>query len=135
MLRAVSQGGPVFRLMVNGPRYVLWKKLLRQATEAGLLADDVDPDAFAIASSQIGLSNVLEWAQGGLTLDEMEARNHYGLALVLLGVCGLLSVVGARLHFEPLLAALAASPRARPLPFANFSRRLRTLQHNFEFVK
>lgn len=86
VLNAVSRDGPEFRQMVNGPRYVLWKKLLRQATEAGLLADDMDPDAFAIASSQISIGNVLEWAMGSLSLDEMEARNQYGLALVLLAV-------------------------------------------------
>jgi AcrR family transcriptional regulator len=100
MLRAVSQGGPEFQQMVNGPRYVLWKKLLRQATDAGLLVDHVDPDAFAIASSQIGMSNVLEWAQGGLTLDEMEARNHYGLALVLLAVATDLSRPPLQAHLR-----------------------------------
>ncbi|MEQ8857158.1 MAG: TetR/AcrR family transcriptional regulator [Pseudomonadales bacterium] len=86
MISAASRDGPEFRHMVNGPRYIVWKKLLRQATAAGLLADHVDPDAFAIASSQLLVANVLEWAQGALTLQEMTARNHYGLALTLLAI-------------------------------------------------
>lgn len=80
---AVSRDGPEFRHMVSGPRYLIWKRLLRQATRAGLLQSQIDPDAFAIASSQLMLANVLEWAQGGLSLEEMSARNDYGLALVL----------------------------------------------------
>jgi len=87
VLSAVSRdGGPEFRFMVNGPRYILWKKLLRQATDAGLLRSDVDPDAFAITLSQQVAANLLEWAYGGLGVDELEARIHYGLALVLLAV-------------------------------------------------
>lgn len=80
---AVSRDGPEFRHMVGGPRYLIWKRLLRQATQAGLLDSQVDPDAFAIASSQLMVANVLEWAQGALSLEEMTARNQYGLALVL----------------------------------------------------
>lgn len=80
---AVSRDGPEFRYMVGGPRYLIWKRLLRQATRAGLLESQVDPDAFAIASSQLIVANVLEWAQGALSLEEMSARNQYGLALVL----------------------------------------------------
>jgi AcrR family transcriptional regulator len=86
VLRAVVRDGPEFRFMVNGPRYLAWKRLLRQATEAGLLVDHVDPDAFAIASSQLSVANVMEWVQGGLTLEEMDARNEYGLALTLLAI-------------------------------------------------
>ncbi len=83
---SVIRDGPEFRLMVNGPRYLVWKGLLRQATQAGLLEDHVDPDAFAIASSQVVVANVAEWAQGALSLEEMDARNEYGLALVLLAI-------------------------------------------------
>jgi AcrR family transcriptional regulator len=86
VLCALNRGGPELRQMVGGPRYLVWKGLLRQATEAGLLTPDVDPDAFAIASSQLSVANVLEWAQGALTLEEMDARNEYGLALALLAI-------------------------------------------------
>jgi AcrR family transcriptional regulator len=84
MLVAVFRdGGPEFRHMVSGPRYLLWKKLLKQAIAAGLLRDDADPDAFAIVTSQLLFSNILEWANGMLGLDELEARTRYGLALAL----------------------------------------------------
>ena len=43
-------------------------------------------DILEAATSQLMLANVLEWAKGALTLDEMEARNQYGLALTLLAV-------------------------------------------------
>lgn len=84
---AVSrEGGPELRLMANGPRYRVWKRLLRQAMEAGLLAHHVDADAFAVASSQLIGANVLAWAQGELTLEEMQVRHRYGLALTLLAI-------------------------------------------------
>lgn len=82
-LAAVAHDAPEFRVMVNAPRYLVWKRLLRQATEAGLLNDQVDPDAFAIASSQLMLASLREWTAGALTLEEMDARNEYGLALTL----------------------------------------------------
>lgn len=87
VFRALASDGPEFRYMVSGPRYLAWKRLLRQATEAGLLVDHVDPDAFAVVSSQLMLATVLEWAQGGLSVEEMEARMEYGLALTLLAIC------------------------------------------------
>jgi AcrR family transcriptional regulator len=81
-----KEGGPRFRIMVSGPRYLLWKRLLTQAVEAGLLRNDIDPDAFAVTLSQLIFANVIEWAQGALTPDEMEARIRYGMALALLAV-------------------------------------------------
>jgi AcrR family transcriptional regulator len=80
------EGGPRFRLMVSGPRYLLWKRLLAQATDAGLLRRDIDLDPFTVTLSQLMLANVIEWAQGALEPEEMEARIQYGLALALLGV-------------------------------------------------
>ncbi|HEX7037573.1 MAG TPA: TetR/AcrR family transcriptional regulator [Pseudomonadales bacterium] len=87
VFRALASDGPEFRFMVSGPRYLAWKRLLRQATEAGLLVDNVDPDAFAVVSSQLMVATLLEWAQGGLSVEEMEARMEYGLALTLLAIC------------------------------------------------
>ncbi len=82
-LAAVARDGPEFGVMVNAPRYLVWKRLLQQATAAGLLSDAVNPDAFAIASSQLMMASLLEWAGGTLTLEELDARNEYGLALTL----------------------------------------------------
>lgn len=101
VLAAVSRdGGAEFRFMVSGPRYVVWKRLLRQATEAGLLVDRVDPDAFAITTSQLMAGNITAWAQGLLTLEEMAARNQYGLALTLLAV----ATEASRAKLESMLA-------------------------------
>lgn len=100
MIAAVSRDGPEFRHMVSGPRYILWKRLLGQATAAGLLNPDVDPDAFAIASSQCMLANILEWAQGSLSLEEMEARNQYSLALTLLAIATDASRTQLEAHFR-----------------------------------
>lgn len=87
VLAAVSRdGGPELRHMVSGPRYALWKRLLGQATEAGLLDPTVDPDAFAVTVTQLMFASVLEWAQGTLDVDEMDARIRYGLALTLLAI-------------------------------------------------
>lgn len=86
MLAAVSRDGGEARNLARGARYMVWKRLLAQATEAGLLDADADPDAFAIATSQNNLSNLVNWAAGGLSLAEMAARNHYGLALMLLAL-------------------------------------------------
>jgi AcrR family transcriptional regulator len=84
VIAAVSRdGGPELRFMVSGPRYLLWKRLLREATDAGLLRPDVDPDAFAITVTRHMLANVLDWAQGNLSLAEMTGRIRYGLALSL----------------------------------------------------
>lgn len=119
VIHAVSRDGGEFRHLVNGPRYIVWKKLLRQATRAGLLEDHIDPDAFAIASSQLLLANLLEWAQGALGLDEMEARSRYGLALTLLAV--------ATDHSRPQLQAhlRAAEQRLQTLWRAALAARLR----------
>ncbi len=87
VIAAVSRdGGPEFRFMVSGPRYLLWKRLLREATEAGLLRADVDPDAFAITVTQHMFANVLDWALGNLSLAEMSGRIRYGLALSLVAI-------------------------------------------------
>ncbi len=119
VIYAVSRDGPEFRHMVGGPRYVLWKRLLGQATGAGLLRGDVDPDAFAIATSQLVLANVLEWAQGALTLEEMEARNTYGLALTLLAVATDQSRLQIEVHFR------AAERSLQKLWRAALTKRLR----------
>lgn len=87
VIAAVSRdGGPELRFMVSGPHYLLWKRLLREATDAGLLRADLDPDAFAITVTQHMLANVLDWAQGNLSLAEMAGRIRYGLALSLLAI-------------------------------------------------
>jgi len=81
-----SEAGPELRFILSGPRYVLWKQLIREATRAGALDAAIDPDAFTITLSQLILANVQEWARGFLEIEEMDARICYGLALVLSAV-------------------------------------------------
>lgn len=78
-----TEAGPELRFVLSGPRYAFWKRLLRDATQAGQLDAEVDPDAFAITLSQIMQANVREWATGYLELEEMDARIRYGVALAL----------------------------------------------------
>lgn len=124
VIAAVSRdGGPEFRFMVSGPRYLLWKRLLKEATEAGLLRADVDPDTFAITVTQHMFANVLHWAQGDLSLPEMAARIRYGLALSLAAITTPNSrtqiesrLRGAERQLQQLWrTALAARLRAGPL--------------------
>jgi AcrR family transcriptional regulator len=81
-----AEAGPELRFVISGPRYALWKNLLRDATQAGLLDAGIDPDAFAITFSQLLFANVQEWSLGFLELVEMDARIRYGLALALTAV-------------------------------------------------
>jgi AcrR family transcriptional regulator len=81
-----GEAGEELRFLVSGPRYVLWKNLLRDATQEGLLDAEIDPDAFAITLSQLLFANVQEWALGFLELAEMDARIRYGMALALLAI-------------------------------------------------
>lgn len=87
ILAAVARDGdPDLRFMISGPRYLVWKRLLREAIEAGALHGGLDPDALAIAVSQQVSINVQQWAQNLLELDEMRARIEFGLAMNLLAI-------------------------------------------------
>jgi AcrR family transcriptional regulator len=86
VIGAVASVGPKYRGMVSGPRYLAWKRMLAQATEAGLLSAEVNADAFAVTSGRLTTSVVLEWAHGALSLEELAAHSEYGLALSLLAI-------------------------------------------------
>jgi len=87
LLQAVVQeGGPQFRWLVAGPRYLLWKRLLGRVAEASFIDPQADPDALAIAINQSNAAVLLEWIQGALGLAELEARLHYALAVTLGGL-------------------------------------------------
>lgn len=81
-----QDGGAQLRYVVGGPRYALWKHMLAQAADAGLLQRELDPDAFAITVTQMIAGNLQEWALGQLSLPEMDARIRYGLSLCLLAI-------------------------------------------------
>lgn len=86
MLAAVSRDGGEARHLASGARYAVWKRLLRQAIDSGQLDGQPDPDAFAIATSQQNMANLSSWSSGRLGFEEMCARTHYGLALMLLAI-------------------------------------------------
>jgi AcrR family transcriptional regulator len=78
-----NDGGREFRSMFGGPRHAMWKGLVQDAINAGLLSDEVEPDAFAINLGRTFFSAILEWVSGELSLPELEAWAHYGFALSL----------------------------------------------------
>lgn len=86
LLSALAQSGNSdLRLLTNGPRYLIWKGLVRGARDAGELRSDLDLDALAIAIYQQMAAPITEWVQDGMAASELAARTRFGLALVLLG--------------------------------------------------
>ena len=87
VLAAISRdGGPELRYLVGGPRYVLWRSLLKEVQQAGLLSVDVDLGPLTIALTQLMSATVQEWSEGMLSHEEMVLRGRYGMALALLAV-------------------------------------------------
>jgi AcrR family transcriptional regulator len=83
LLAVYNDGGREFRSMFGGPRHAMWKGFVQDAIDSGDLSDDVEPDAFAINLGRTFFSAILEWANGQLTLPELDAWAQYGFALSL----------------------------------------------------
>lgn len=81
-----NDGGTEFRSMFGGPRHAMWRGLVQEALDAGLLDAEVDVDALAITLAHIFFSCILEWAAGELSLAELDVRTQYGFALTLLAM-------------------------------------------------
>jgi hypothetical protein len=58
--------------------------MVANAVHAGLLQPTVPIEPFASTLAYTFLSAIMEWVAGEITLPEMEARAHYGFALLLL---------------------------------------------------
>jgi AcrR family transcriptional regulator len=86
LFAAYNDGGTGFRAMFGGPRHLMWRRLINNARETGMLAADVEPNSFAINLGHIFFSCIIEWVNGLLTLEELEARAQYGFAIALRGV-------------------------------------------------
>jgi AcrR family transcriptional regulator len=86
LFAAYSSGGTTFRSMFDGPRHAMWRRLVRDAIQAGVIRPEVDATNFAINFGYIFFSGILEWANEAISLDELEARVQYGIALALHGV-------------------------------------------------
>ena len=86
-LACVSEdGGTELQFMVSGPRFLLWKRMLRAAIDEGLISNDVDPDALTIALGQLLFAGTYQWSQGLVSLPEMIARARFGTGALLLGI-------------------------------------------------
>ena len=81
-----NDGGTEFRAMFSGPRHVMWRRMVNNAKAAGLLDESLEPNSFAITISQLLFAIIMEWVNGLLSLEELEARGHYGFAVALSGV-------------------------------------------------
>lgn len=87
LFAAYNEGGTEFRSMFSGPRHAMWRRLVSNAKDGGVLLDEVEPNAFAINLGHIFFSCIIEWVNGLLTLPELEARVQYGFAVSLRGMC------------------------------------------------
>ncbi|MCB1685083.1 MAG: hypothetical protein KDI31_11370 [Pseudomonadales bacterium] len=79
-------GGPEFQFMISGPRFLLWKGMLRSAIESGQLKDEVDVDVLTITIGQLLFAGTCQWSQGLVSLREMLARARFGVSTLLLAI-------------------------------------------------
>jgi AcrR family transcriptional regulator len=87
LFAAYNAGGTQFRSIFDGPRHAMWKGLVSDAKQAGMIREDVEPAAFAINLGHIFFSCILEWVNDVISLEELDARVQYGFAVALHGVC------------------------------------------------
>jgi len=79
-----SEGGSEeYRSMFRGPRLALWRNLVQAAIDKRFLRSDVDCNVLAGNLSAIYFANILAWAAGEISLQEMEQRTCYGFAMSL----------------------------------------------------
>ena len=78
-----NDGGREYRAMFSGPRHAMWKEMVQDAVDAGVLAADTAPDIFAVHLGRAFFSCILEWVSGELTLAGLEIWVHYGFAIAL----------------------------------------------------
>ena len=83
LLAVYNDGGREFRSMFGGPRHAMWRGFVVDAIDAGYLVDEVEPDAFAINLGRSFFAAILEWANGQISLQELDAWAQYGFALSL----------------------------------------------------
>ncbi|MEQ8857394.1 MAG: TetR/AcrR family transcriptional regulator [Pseudomonadales bacterium] len=86
LFAAYNDGGTEFRAMFGGPRHAMWRHLVLNAKAAGLLDPELDANSFAINLGHILFSCIMEWVNGLISLEELEARGQYGFAVALRGM-------------------------------------------------
>lgn len=83
---AFQGGGPDARQEMGAAAVQLWQKLVEDAIRAGYLEADVSARVFAVTFGELLLINILIWAHGFISIEEMKARNQFGVSLLLLGI-------------------------------------------------
>lgn len=92
LLAAYNDGGTGYRAMFGGPRHVMWRRLVINARDAGMLDPDFEPNSFAINLQHIFFSCIMEWVNGLMSLEELEVRGQYGFAVALRGAATAASI-------------------------------------------
>lgn len=114
LFAAYNDGGTEFRAMFSGPRHGMWRRMVSNAIAAGVLDEAVEANSFAANLGHVFFSCLLEWVNGLLTLEEMEARVKYGFALSLRGMAVGSSRDRLREHLIQTQAQLKALYKQRP---------------------
>lgn len=119
LFAAYNDGGTEFRAMFSGPRHAMWRRLVNNATAAGLLDEAVEANSFAMNLGHIFFSCIIEWVNGLLTLEEMEARVQYGFAVTLRGMATPAGSQRLRERAIELQKRLKVLYKQRPRPAAD----------------
>lgn len=77
------EGSDKYLASYRGPRHVMWKNMVKQAVLAEYLIPEIEADAFTINLRHGFLAVILQWARGDLSIEELEVRAHYHVALSL----------------------------------------------------
>ena len=80
-----QSGGPDTRREMGASAVRLWCRLLENAMAAGYLSGDVSARVFAVTFGELLLTNILIWAHELISIEEMKARNQFGVSMLLLG--------------------------------------------------
>ena len=86
LFAAYGDGGTEFRAMFGGPRHAMWRRLVKEAQAAGHLIPELEPNSFTIHLGHVLFACTMEWVNGLLSLEEMQAHGQYGFAVALSGV-------------------------------------------------
>lgn len=108
-----GDGGKDYQAIFSGQRFLFLAELVRGATSAGFLQEEIDPDTFAMTLGHMLFSALLEWMFGEVSLKEFEVRAHYGFTLLLLGAGTPLAVERLQPRLYSLQKRLARLSRER----------------------
>lgn len=114
MAAAYQDGGREFRSTFRAPRRAFWQRMVANAVHAGQLQATVPIEPFASTLAYTFLSAIMEWVAGEISLEEMEARAHYGFALLLLPMAAPATVPRVQRKLAQYTAAVKKWDRRLP---------------------